>query len=146
MNQKPSQLKLLRLYYLFIFILTIILVLPTHIFPIPTFMPFRFPHYLEMMSPFLGVSWPMTFEIYHIVLLILAIIGSINILGIVYYPKWRMLARVSSFVGIILTLGMILFFLFPFMKVNPPTALIYGFYSVTLLIVNMLTLNVIARR
>lgn len=140
------QLKLLKLYYVFILILTIILVLPTHVSPIPSFMPLRFPHYLEMMEPFLGISWPATFEIYHLVILILAIIGSINILGIVFYPNWRLMTRISSLVGFFVTLVMVLFFLFFFMGLNPPTALIYGFYSITLLTVNILTFNAVTRR
>lgn len=146
MKQKASQLKSIKLLCLFIFILTIILVAPTHIFPIPYFMPFRFPHYLEMMKPFLGISWPMTFEIYHLVLLILAIIGSVNVLGIVFYPKYRLLIRTSSLAGLFLTFTMSLFFLFLFIEVNPPTAIIYGLYSLLLLIANLLTLNVAVRR
>ncbi len=102
-------------------------------------MPFRFPHYLEMMKPFLGISWPMTFEIYHLILVILAIIGSINILGIVFYPKWRIFAQISSFFGIFLLILMVLFFFIQFASVNFSTAIIYGFYSVVLLIVDWLT-------
>lgn len=142
----PSQLQLLKLYYLFILILTAILVVPTHIFSPPLFMPFRFPHYLEMMKPFLDISWPLSFEIYHLILLILAIIGAVNVLGIVFYPKWKVLARISSFAGLFLTLSMFLFFLFPFMRTNPPTAIIYGIYSLLLFIVNLLTFITLTKK
>lgn len=147
MKQNPSkQLLLLKLYYLFILILTIILILPTHVFPIPYFMPFRFPHYLEKMEPFLGISWPATFQIYHLTLLILAIIGSLNVLGIVFYPKWKSLAQISSFIGIFFFSLMSLFFFFLFINVNPLTSFIYGFYCIVLLIVDVLTFKALARR
>ena|SRR3989344_5749407 len=146
MKQKTSQLKTLKLYYLFIIILTIILVLPTHIFPSPSFMPLRFPHYLEVMKPFLGISWPATFQIYHLVLLILAVIGSLNVLGIVFYPQWRLIAQISSFVGIFFLTLMSLFFLFLFINVNPLTSFIYGFYCIVLLVVDVLTFKAIAKK
>ena len=136
---KNNLLEKLKLFYLFTFILTAILVLPAHLFPPPLFMPLRFPHYLEMMRPFLGISWPITFNIYHLVLLILAIIGSFNILGIVFFPKWRLFAQISSSAGICMTTLMVLFFLFLFTKVNVSTAIIYGIYSLLLFILSLIT-------
>ena len=146
MKQKFSELKALKLYYLFILILTIILVLPTHIFPIPSFMPLRFPHYLEMMKPFLGISWPATFEIYHYVLYALTIIGSLNVLGIIFYPKLRYAVLFSSLIGIFLIIPIILFLFFIFINVNASTAVIYGLYFIVLLIVDLLTFNAIRQK
>lgn len=144
MKQKPNQLKTLKLYYLFILILTIILVVPTHIFPIPSFMPLRFPHYLEMMAPILGVSWPVTFEIYHYTLIAITLIFSFNILGLTF-TKWKKVARFSSAAGIPIFSVMILFF-YLFIRVNPSTALIYGLYSIALLIVDLFTFIAVTRR
>lgn len=147
MRQKqPSQLGLLKLYYLFILILTFILVVPAHLFPPPYFMPLRFPHYLEMMGPFLGVSWPLSFEIYHYGLYALAIIGSLNILGIFFYPKLKKLPVFSSLIGLFLIIPMVLFFFLIFLNVNAPTAIIYGLYSVVLLIIDVLTFKVLIMR
>lgn len=140
------QLKLLKLYYLFILILSIILILPTHLLHPLSFMPFRFPHYLEVMGPFLGISWPMSFEIYHYGLYALALIGSLNVLGIIFYPKFRKITLLSSLFGIFFISLMVLFFFFQFIKVNPSTAIIYGFYSVVLLIVNLLTFKALITR
>lgn len=147
-SKKQKSLNRIKLLYLFIFALTIILVVPAHLFPQPYFMPLRFPHYLEMMPDFLGISWPMTFEIYHYTLYALIIIGSFNILGILFYPKLRYAALFSSLIGIFLISLMILFFFFPFMKVNSPTSIIYGLYFVVLLIANWLTFKafIIRRR
>lgn len=145
MNEKKIKLGKLIPSYIFIIVLTAILVLPPHLFPQPLFMPFRFPHYLEMMKPFLGISWPMSFEIYHYALYILTIIGSLNVLGIIFYPRLKKITIPSSFAGIFLFSLMILFFFFKFITVNAPTAIIYGLYSVTLLIVDLLTLKVLIR-
>lgn len=136
MNQKKiHQLKIL---YLLVLVATLLLVGPTHLFSPPSFMPLRFAHYLEMMGPFLGVSWPMSFDVYHWILIILGIIGSLNILGITF-PKWRKAARTSSFLGLFFFGAITLFFLFPFMQTNSQTAFIYASYSFFLLIVDLLT-------
>lgn len=142
---KSKKLENLKLLYLLIFILGTVLILPTHLFPQPLFMPLRFPHYLEMMGPFLGVSWPMTFEIYHYALYALALIGSLNVFGIIFYPKFKQIALVSSVIGLFLFPVIILFLFLKFISVNAPTAVIYGFYFVALLIVDILTFKTLIR-
>lgn len=139
MNKKKIKLRKLIPLYIFIVILTTVLVAPTHIFPQPYFMPLRFPHYLEMMMPFLGISWPITFEIYHYALYTLIIITSLNAVGIIFYPKFKQIALASSIIGLFLIPLVVLFFFFVFIKVNPLTAIIFGLYSVILLIVDFLT-------
>lgn len=141
MKQKNKRLEQLKFFYLFVFILGTLIIAPTHIFPPPTFMYARFPHYLEMMRPFLGLSWPATFEIYHYALYMLAIIASLNVLGIIFYPKLKKITIASSLAGIFLFSSMILFFFLKFINVNTSTAIAYGLYSVVLLIVNILTFN-----
>lgn len=142
---KRKKLESLKILYLFIFILTFILVTPTHLFPQPYFMPLRFPHYLEMMGPFLGISWPMSFKIYHYGIYSLIAIGCLNFLGIISYSKFRKTAIFSSFVGIFFFSLMALFFFFQFIKVNPSTAVIYGLYSVILLITDWLTFKALTK-
>ena len=142
---KSKRLENLKLLYLFIFLINAIFVIPTHLFSPPLFMPFRFPHYLEMMKPFLGISWPVSFEIYHYALYALAIIGSLNVFGILFYPRLKNAAIFSSLIGIFLISLMVLFLFFVFIKVNPPTAIIYGFYAVLLLIVDTLTFKALIR-
>lgn len=138
--------KKLKLLYLFIFVLGAVIILPTHIFSQPYFMYARFPHYLEMMKPFLGVSWPMTFEIYHYVIYSLIIIGSLNVLGILLYPRFKKAAILSSAIGIFFISLMVLFFFFQFISVNALTAIIYGIYCVVLLIVDILTFKALTMR
>lgn len=145
-NKKQKLLNKLKFFYLFVFALSALLIAPTHLFPQPYFMPFRFPHYLEKMGPFLGFSWPMTFEIYHYVLYALIIIVTLNILGIIFYPKFKRTAIISSLVGLFLIPLMILFFFFKFINVNASTVVIYGIYSVALLIVDILTFKTLLKR
>lgn len=133
-------LKRLRMLHVFIlFLTTIVFILPSHLFPQPYFMYSRFPYYLEMMGPFLGISWPLSFKIYHAILLSLAIIATLNMLGLTY-TNWKRAATVSSFLGVFLISFMVIFYLFFFIKVDLSTALTYGAYSVFLWIVNLLTL------
>ncbi|MBI2028494.1 MAG: hypothetical protein HYT07_02680 [Candidatus Levybacteria bacterium] len=129
---------ILRFLYLFILIFTIVLVTPPHVFPPPNFMFLRFPTHLESMGSFLSVSWPITFEIYHLGLVVLTLIISINALGLTFL-RIRPIAKISSFLGLFLITAIFLFFLFPFMKVNASTAIIYSIYFLFLLIVDLST-------
>lgn len=144
-EKKHKQIEQLKFFYLLVFVLGALIIVPTHIFPPPTFMYARFPHYLEMMKPFLGISWPMTFEIYHWIILIIGVIGVINVLGLVF-GNMKSLAKLSSFLGLFLFSLIILFFFFVFLKVNAPTAIIYGQYCVVLLIVDILTFKALLRK
>lgn len=143
---KNKDLKQLAYYYLAIVILSVILIAPTHIFSPPLFMPLRFPYYLEKMQPFLGVAWPATFKIYHYVLYILSIVGVFNILGVFYYPKFKRIAIFSCWIGVFLLSAIFLFFLFVFIKINLSTSIIYGFYSLILLLIDKLTLKVLFKK
>jgi hypothetical protein len=98
----------------------------------------RFPHYLEMMGPFLGMRWPGTFEIYHRVLYLLAAIISLNGLGLVFFPKFKKLTIFSSILGIIMFSLMVLFFFLKFVSVNTPDAVVIGLYSLILLIMEIM--------
>lgn len=145
MDKKKDKLRNLLHLYLFILILTLILVFPAHLLSQPYFMPFRFPHYLEKMQPFLGISWPLTFEIYHLVLLTIGAIGVINVLGL-FFGNVKSIAKFSSLIGLFLFSLMVLFFFFIFIGVNAPTAVIYGLYSAVLLIVDLLTLKALIKK
>ena len=143
---KNKKLERLKIFYLLVFILGALIITPTHISPQPYFMYARFPHYLEMMPPFLGVSWPMSFEIYHYVIYVLVIIGSLNALGVILYPKLRRITLLSSLIGLFLISSMILFFFLQFINVNKSTAVIFGSYSVILLIVDWMTFKTLIKR
>ncbi len=145
MKQKDKTLKQLKLFYLLLFALGAVIIVPTHLSAPPTFMYARFPHYLEMMKPFLGFSWPETFKLYHYVIYALAIIGSLNILGIIL-PKFKEIALFSSLIGMFLIGAIVLFLFLLFINVNAPVAITYGLYFVVLLIVDSLTLKALITR
>lgn len=146
MKRKSKAFEQLEILYLFTFALGVLIIAPTHIFPQPYFMYARFPHYLELMGPFFGLTWPFTFEIYHYVLYILTIAVSFNALGIVFYPSLKKIAIFSSMIGIFLFSLMILFFFFKFVSVNASTAVVFGLYSIVLLIVDLLTYKVLTKQ
>jgi hypothetical protein len=141
MNKNCQESNLLRKLYLFVSLQGVLIIAPTHIFPQPYFMYARFPHYLEMMEPVFGASWPLTFDVYHYILLALAVIFSINILAITFQPRLRNPAIISSSIGLVLISIIVFFFFFVFTKVNLPTAIVYGLYSTVLLVVDFLTLK-----
>jgi hypothetical protein len=141
-NKVPERIKVL---YVLMFTLGAIIIAPTHIFPQPYFMYARFPHYLELMKPFLGISWPASFEIYHYMLYVLAITTSLNALGVLAYPRFKNITILSSLFGLCLFSLMILFFFFKFIDVHASTAIIFGLYSVILLIVDLLTFKALTK-
>jgi hypothetical protein len=139
MKKKNKTLEQLKLFYVLVFALGALIIVPTHIFPQPYFMYARFPHYLEQMKPFLGTSWPMTFEIYHYVLYILGLILSFNALGILIYPKLKKIVLITSFIAVFLFLLITIFFFFKFTTVKFSTAIIFGLYSTVLSLLSLLT-------
>jgi hypothetical protein len=128
----------LKIIYVLVLILGAIIIAPTHIFPQPTFMYARFPHYLEMMGPFLGISWPASFEIYHCILYVLGIVIILNGIGILSFPKLKKITVFSSVTGVFLFLLIALFFFLKFISVNISTAITFGLYSIILLVMELL--------
>jgi hypothetical protein len=146
MNKNNKALEHLKIFYVAVFALSALLIAPTHIFPKPYFMYARFPTYLMTMKPFFGINWPQTFELYHIVLYILCLVGALNAFGVLIYPKLKKLTAFSATIGIILTSLMILFFFLKFIGVNILNAVILGIYSIILLILNISTLKAAIRK
>jgi len=146
MKQKDKMIERIKIIYLCVLALGALIIAPTHLFPQPYFMYARFPHYLEMMGPFLGITWPESFELYHCILYVLGIIISLNGVGILFFPKFKKLTIFSSIIGAVLFSLMILFFFFKFITVNLSTAIVLGFYSIILLTMEVLILKVVTRQ
>jgi hypothetical protein len=139
MMKKNKKIEQLKLFYVIAFVLGAIIIAPTHIFSPPSFMYARFPTYLKTMGPFLGISWPTSFELYHNVLYVLGIIISLNAIGILIYPKFKIITKISSLISIFLFSLIVLFFFVKFINVNAITAIVFGTYSSTWLILSSLT-------
>jgi prepilin signal peptidase PulO-like enzyme (type II secretory pathway) len=146
MKQKNKIIERLKVIYLLILALGAAIIAPTHVFPQPYFMYARFPHYLEMMGPFLGITWPESFELYHRVLYLMGIIISLNGIGILSFPKLKKVMVFSSLAGMLIFLLMILFFFFKFITVNVPDAIVLGIYSIILLTMEVLIFKAVKQK
>ena len=146
MNKKNKIIERLKVIYLLVLVLGAAIIAPTHIFPQPYFMYARFPHYLEKMGPFLGITWPESFELYHRILYLLGITIGLNGIGILAFPKLKKVTVFSSLAGMLIFLLMILFFFFKFINVNVPDAVVLGLYSIILLVMEMLIFKVITEQ
>ena len=146
MNKKNKIIERLKVIYLLVLALGAAIIAPTHIFPQPYFMYARFPHYLEKMGPFLGITWPESFELYHRILYLLGIIISLNGIWILAFPRLKKVTVFSSLAGMLVFLFMILFFFFKFINVNVPDAVVLGIYSIILLITEVLIFKAVRQK
>jgi prepilin signal peptidase PulO-like enzyme (type II secretory pathway) len=137
-KQKDKIIDRIKVIYILVLALGATIIAPTHIFPQPYFMYARFPHYLEKMGPFLGITWPESFELYHRILYLLSITISLNGIGILSFPRLKKVTVFSSLAGILIFLLMILFFFFKFINVNAADAVVLGVYSIILLTMEVL--------
>jgi hypothetical protein len=145
MKQRNNNHEQIKLFYVLAFTLGAIIIAPTHIFSPPSFMYARFPTYLKTMDPFFGVSWPATFELYHRVLYVLGIVISLNAIGILAYPKFKNITKISSFISIFLFSLIVLFFFIKFISVHAITAIVFGVYSLIWLALGLLTFRASAK-
>jgi len=146
MNKKNKIIERLKVIYLLVLALGAAIIAPTHIFPQPYFMYARFPHYLEKMGPFLGITWPESFELYHRILYLLGITIGLNGIGILAFPRLKKVTVFSSLAGMLVFLLMILFFFFKFINVNVPDAVVLGIYSIILLITEVLIFKAVRQK
>jgi uncharacterized membrane protein YkgB len=98
------------------------------------------------MGPFLGITWPESFELYHRILYLLGIIISLNGIGILAFPRLKKVTVFSSLAGMLVFLFMILFFFFKFINVNVPDAVVLGIYSIILLITEVLIFKAVRQK
>jgi len=118
-----------------------------HLIPAPALAVFRIPTNLREVGPSLGLSWPMSLHVYQIFLLLFLTILLLNGIGLrrLHIPKWRSICLGSSFLGLLLTWSIFLFFMLPFILKsnfdlrNLQTSLIYAFLALAFFIVDLLT-------
>ncbi len=152
--KKLQIIKFLQIAYLSLFAVGIGIAIGNDIFHSPKFSVLKIPTYLKEVGPLIGISWPLSFDIYHGFLLVLAIIGSVNLYGInhIYKNQWRITAKFSSFIGLFVTWFMFVFFLYPLIlkytltSESSKTALAYCVLGFIFLITNALTFFVVYNR
>lgn len=144
--KNKTMVKILQALYIIVFIFSISLITAMHIVPAPALAVLRIPTGLREIGQSLGLSWPTSLEIYHILLLLFFTAILLNGIGLfrLHIPRWRSICTVSSFLGMLLTWSVFLFFIFPFTlegnfnTKNLQTFLVYsilafGFFFICLL-------------
>lgn len=110
----------------------------------------RVPSNIREIGEIINAPWTQNLRLYHVLLLIVTIVGSVNLLGLssLHSKFWRSACRISSFFGILILWSGIIFFLLPFLiggsyaSVYLRTSLIYAGVSFIIFIVNIATFSV----
>ena len=121
-----------------------------HTVPAPALAVLRIPTNLREIGPSLGLTWPMSLEVYHVFLLLFFIVVILNGIGLyrLHIPKWQTICKLSSFLGLLLIWSIFIFFMLPlilesnFETKNLQTSLIYALLSFAFFIVDILTFAV----
>lgn len=107
----------------------------------------RVPSNIREIGEVMGAPWTQNLRLYHVLLLITTVIGSLNLLGLssLHSRLWRRALRFSSFLGFIILSAGIIFFLLPFLIVDNyssmflRTSLLYASVTFVVLLVDAAT-------
>ena len=112
----------------------------------------RVPSNLRAIGEILSAPWAQNLRVYHIFLLIIAVLASLNLIGLsrLDNPIWRTTCKISSFFGLFIFWTIFIFFALPFIltgiKFDPiylKTSLIYASITLGLLLVDIATFAVV---
>ncbi len=118
------------------------------LFAPPALAILRIPTNLRQIGLLLNAPWTQSLQIYHIFLLIVFTLGSLNLIGLsrLESPTWRSICKISSFFGLLILWAGFIFFMLPFLiqgvDYNPiylRTSLIYAAVTFILFIVDLST-------
>ena len=117
------------------------------LFAPPALAILRVPSNIRGIGEAIGAPWTQSLGLYHVLLLITAVVGSLNLLGLssLHSRFWRKALRFSSFLGLIIFTCGIIFFLLPFLIVDHysstflQTSIIYAFVTLGVLVVDLAT-------
>jgi len=121
------------------------------LFAPPALAILRVPTNLREIGLLLNAPWTQSLRIYHISLLILCILGSLNLIGLSRLESriWRGICKISSFFGLLILWAGFIFFMLPFLiqgvnynSVYLRTSLIYAAVTFMLFIVDLSTFAV----
>lgn len=108
----------------------------------------RVPSNLRAIGEILNAPWTQSLRIYHIFLMIIAVLASLNLLGLsrIENPIWRSICKISSFFGFFIFWSIFIFFALPFIltgiKFDPTylrISVIYASITFGLLLVDIAT-------
>lgn len=120
------------------------------LFAPPALAILRVPSNIRGIGEAIGAPWTQNLRLYHVLLLITATVGSLNLLGLssLHSKLWRRALRVSSFLGILMLWSGFMFFLLPFLitghysSVFIQTSMIYATVAFIILLVDLATFAV----
>lgn len=107
------------------------------LFAPPALAIFRVPTNIRGIGEVINAPWTQNIRLYHIMLLIATVIGSVNLLGLssLHSRMWRTALRLSSFFGLLTLWSSLMFFMLPF--------LLTGNYSASFMQASLLYAGVI---
>ena len=121
------------------------------LFAPPALAILRVPTNLREIGLLLNAPWTQSLRIYHIFLLIVFALGSLNLIGLSRLESriWRSICKISSFFGLLIFWAGFIFFMLPFLiqgaDYNPVylrTSLIYAAVTFILFVVDLSTFAV----
>ncbi|MEK7186664.1 MAG: hypothetical protein AAB675_04895 [Patescibacteria group bacterium] len=123
------------------------------LFAPPAFAILRVPSNIREIGEIINAPWTQNIRLYHLMLLMATVLGSINLLGLssLHSRIWRTALRLSSFFGLFILWSGIMFFLLPFLlegnynTTYMQTSLIYSGVILVLLLVDLATFAVAVR-
>lgn len=123
------------------------------LFAPPAFAILRVPTNIREIGEVINAPWAQNIRLYHFALLIGAIVGSINLLGLssLKSKMWRSSLRISSFLGVLILWSGLMFFLLPFLlegsysAIYLQSSIIYASVIFVLLLVDLATFAIATR-
>lgn len=120
------------------------------LFAPPALAILRVPTNIREIGEVINAPWTQNLRLYHVLLLIATVVGSLNLLGLtsLHSKFWRTALRVSSFLGILMLWSGFMFFLLPFLiaghysSVFIQTSMIYALVTFVILLVDLATFAV----
>ena len=141
--------KILQGVYVFLFIVFLMNAFTVDILVAPPALALlRVPSNLRAIGEVLNAPWTQSLRVYHIFLLIVAMLASLNLLGLsrLENPIWRTTCKISSFFGFFILWSILIFFALPFIltgiKFDPTylrISLVYASITFGLLLVDIAT-------
>jgi len=120
------------------------------LFAPPALAILRVPTNIREIGEIINAPWTQSIRLYHVLLLITAVVGSLNLLGLSSLDSklWRKALRLSSFLGILMLWSGFIFFLLPFLIVGRyssvfiQTSMIYAIVTFIIFLVDLATFAV----
>ncbi len=146
---------LLQVVYIVIFFIFLLNVFAVDIlFAPPHLALLRVPSNIRAIGFFLNAPWTQSLRIYHIFLLVITVLGSLNLIALSSLENslWRIVCKISSFFGLLILWSIFMFFALPFILngisfdyIYLRISFIYAAVTFILLILDVATFLVVDR-